>query len=269
MLERSQGMTDTRIRGFTVIELLIVIAIIAVLAAILFPVFARAKESALQTAALSQMKQLGTAFSLYTDDHDGKLLPSTNYGLPEAAPERLWTNNLFALAKDKNLFVAPGSNGEFADTWDKRGGMTIGYNSSTAVDRQRGCAEGAADVSGCVAFKTVAEFSKSDPSTMALFAITPGGSVENKYLGYEFSPYNGVPTRDEAPLNPPLVSDRDLVAELGAVLPAELIKPILARYHATGRDQGSTPIVFGDGHVKSFSAQEIMSSNATTVWRLR
>lgn len=57
-------------RGFTLIELLVVIAIIAILAAILFPVFARAREKARQTACLSNARQIGTAILSYVQDYD-------------------------------------------------------------------------------------------------------------------------------------------------------------------------------------------------------
>ena len=57
-------------RGFTLIELLVVIAIIAILAAILFPVYARMKEKAKQTACLMHGRQLGTAMMVYSSDYD-------------------------------------------------------------------------------------------------------------------------------------------------------------------------------------------------------
>src|SRR5579872_3878616 len=56
--------------GFTLIELLVVIAIIAILAAILFPVFARAREQARKTSCLSNLKQIGTASMMYAQDYD-------------------------------------------------------------------------------------------------------------------------------------------------------------------------------------------------------
>jgi len=59
-----------RTRGFTLIELLVVIAIIAILAAILFPVFARAREQARKTACLSNLKQIGLAAGMYAEDYD-------------------------------------------------------------------------------------------------------------------------------------------------------------------------------------------------------
>jgi len=65
----------TRRRGFTLIELLVVIAIIAILAAILFPVFAQARDKARQTMCLSNLKQIGTASMLYVQDYDETLYP--------------------------------------------------------------------------------------------------------------------------------------------------------------------------------------------------
>ena len=60
----------SKARGFTLIELLVVIAIIAILAAILFPVFARAREAARATSCRSNLKQIGTAMMMYVQDYD-------------------------------------------------------------------------------------------------------------------------------------------------------------------------------------------------------
>jgi prepilin-type N-terminal cleavage/methylation domain-containing protein len=70
-------------RGFTLIELLVVIAIIAILAAILFPVFAQAREAARKTTCTSNLKQVGIAFGLYTQDYD-ETFPwaASNLGTP-------------------------------------------------------------------------------------------------------------------------------------------------------------------------------------------
>jgi len=65
-------------RGFTLIELLVVIAIIAILAAILFPVFAKARERAKAANCISNLKQIGVATLMYQEDYEQKLLPYAN-----------------------------------------------------------------------------------------------------------------------------------------------------------------------------------------------
>jgi prepilin-type N-terminal cleavage/methylation domain-containing protein len=255
--------------GFTIIELLVVIAIIAVLAGILFPVFFRAKQSGQRTVALTQVKQLGQGILMYVDQADNKYPPSTNYGLPDSEKAKIWTNLLLPLVKDKKIFVAPGSEGVFASKWAERSMASVGYSSATAVDREKGCDEDQKETANCIAFKTVASFDKNDsPSKIAMLALTPEGPLEKKYLGYEFSPYNGVDNPDKPEMSAPLVSDRDLVKEQPD-LPAELLKPVYARYLSTGSDDGITPIIFADSHVKEFSAKAIASSDSSIIWRFR
>jgi prepilin-type N-terminal cleavage/methylation domain-containing protein len=77
-------------RGFTLIELLVVIAIIAILAAIMFPVFAQAREKGRQAVCISNMKQIGLALSLYSPDFDDTLPFACKSGTASWAGRPTW-----------------------------------------------------------------------------------------------------------------------------------------------------------------------------------
>lgn len=79
-------------RAFTLIELLVVIAIIAILAAILFPVFAQAKEAAKKAVCLSNLKQVGYAFEMYMADYDQRLPDRRDLKLSLPGGWKPWNN---------------------------------------------------------------------------------------------------------------------------------------------------------------------------------
>jgi prepilin-type N-terminal cleavage/methylation domain-containing protein/prepilin-type processing-associated H-X9-DG protein len=108
-------------RGFTLIELLVVIAIIAILAAILFPVFAKAREKARQSSCLSNTKQIGLAMMQYCQDYDERMPrfymdlgagngPTDALGSQWAAGGRYaWQNGLLPYMKNTQVWLCPSS----------------------------------------------------------------------------------------------------------------------------------------------------------------
>jgi len=92
--------------GFTLIELLVVIAIIAILAAILFPVFAKAREKARQTSCLSNLKQIGLAGLSYVQDYDEMLFGHVQGYYPAAGP-LTWTDQISPYTKNTQMFGCP------------------------------------------------------------------------------------------------------------------------------------------------------------------
>jgi prepilin-type N-terminal cleavage/methylation domain-containing protein/prepilin-type processing-associated H-X9-DG protein len=99
-------------RGFTLIELLVVIAIIAILAAILFPVFARAREAARATTCRSNLKQIGMAVKMYVDDND-ELTPfnanGSLWGIWSPLGNVYWGMFYAPYIKSQGIFTCPSS----------------------------------------------------------------------------------------------------------------------------------------------------------------
>jgi prepilin-type N-terminal cleavage/methylation domain-containing protein/prepilin-type processing-associated H-X9-DG protein len=150
----SPSLSDKR-AGFTLIELLVVIAIIAILAAILFPVFAQAREKARQVACMSNEKQIGTAVLMYLQDYD-ETYPAIDLDVTSAANAPIlplpdgrkyqglmgWALQYFPYIKSKDVFVCPnddqstaywvdnGSANPYVGTYNKPIPMSYGINES-------------------------------------------------------------------------------------------------------------------------------------------
>jgi prepilin-type N-terminal cleavage/methylation domain-containing protein len=92
-------------KAFTLIELLVVIAIIAILAAILFPVFAQAKEAAKKTQCSSNQHQIGIGLTLYSTDWDGGLPRSMHNS--QGNVQRAWIFNLAPYIKADQVRICP------------------------------------------------------------------------------------------------------------------------------------------------------------------
>jgi prepilin-type N-terminal cleavage/methylation domain-containing protein/prepilin-type processing-associated H-X9-DG protein len=142
-------------RGFTLIELLVVIAIIAILAAILFPVFARARESARRTQCASNLKQLGMAVTMYLQDFDDTFPYGENWhGFTQAEDSayfRGYYNKLQPYVKSEAVWHCPDD-----QVWDIRGNRrwssygseidawydTYYWDYRTGGDQSRPCPDG-------------------------------------------------------------------------------------------------------------------------------
>jgi prepilin-type N-terminal cleavage/methylation domain-containing protein/prepilin-type processing-associated H-X9-DG protein len=110
----------TKKRGaFTLIELLVVIAIIAILAAILFPVFARARENARRASCISNLKQIGLGIMQYVQDYDEKY-PPTGYTIDIVPPDGVWYGSsptytwfweqiIYPYTKSDQVYLCPSS----------------------------------------------------------------------------------------------------------------------------------------------------------------
>jgi len=129
-------------RGFTLIELLVVIAIIAILAAILFPVFARAREKARQASCLNNQKQWALAWHMYVQDYDEWIPPFCRRLVVDGVGvdwcwDQLWFMVLEPYVKNQAIRFCP------SDNFRGGYGINYGYNCYYLREPAWGLAEGA------------------------------------------------------------------------------------------------------------------------------
>lgn len=178
-------------RAFTLIELLVVIAIIAILAAILFPVFAQARDKARSVSCLSNMRQLGTALQMYLQDYDEKVLPRYQ-ACPSTGPtgptQKLWTDTLMPYIKSQGIFVcASASNTNYSDQWtqwnstidikNNRGRLSVGYNQTIS-----GWYYATANGCGDMILPSLPQIQV--PAKNVMFADSVSGDIAGGFRGY-------------------------------------------------------------------------------------
>ena len=247
--------SNTKRRAFTLIELLVVIAIIAILAAILFPVFARARENARRTNCVSNLKQLGLGMMQYTQDYDEKYpQPATAFNVasggswedengevfPETAPSGTtnryyngnWAAVILPYTKSPQIMTCPSQTGaDYYDTtgWKTKVPISYTYNKLLAWNNMS---------------------SVVSPSTLIMMHEGWGQygliSTVTSYPYMAAGMYGPTKPYSLSTANPrPIVCDKDgWYASFGPG------KPILFnRLHLN-----TTPYLYADGHAKAIQA---------------
>ncbi|MEO7717363.1 MAG: DUF1559 domain-containing protein [Capsulimonas sp.] len=236
--------------GFTLIELLVVIAIIAILAAILFPVFAKAREKARQISCTSNMKQIGLGLLQYVQDNDETWPTSTYGGNPQKA--RGWAGKVYPYLKSVGVYKCPDESVSVSVS----GGVTYyptSYGLNANLDGQTNGGRLAADNSPA---KTVLLFECEGQGADLLSPLetnSAGGWGPDRCAGYldQAGPniaYSSGPMGNPVP------------ASNGCGLPAKGYW-----VSATGRHTDLSNFAMADGHVKALRGTSVSPGQSASI----
>jgi prepilin-type N-terminal cleavage/methylation domain-containing protein/prepilin-type processing-associated H-X9-DG protein len=221
-------------KGFTLIELLVVIAIIAILAAILFPVFAKAREKARQSSCLSNTRQMAVAIMSYAQDYDESIVPGliigqAGVGGPVTGLGGYLTGHdlIYPYVKNSQIFKCPSSQGPTPLNYH------YGFNTSVCKMMQ---------TAGATA-KKLAELNNPAQTFLALDC----GIYGTDYAAVSF-PYGSY-------YIPGTCGGRNPAGENGTY-------PITGWYstdYVSGRHNGGVNIALADGHAKWFAGSSLLN----------
>jgi len=246
-------------QGFTLIELLVVIAIIAILAAILFPVFARARENARRSSCQSNMKQIGLGLLQYVQDYDEVLPPAwlkdsaTIAGLSggdgaSSATQWKWMDAVQPYTKSEQIFNCPSHT--TTQPYSMRSGVNYG---SYAIN---------AAYAGTTTFGGVdPKPPASDYSSGGLFPVTLASLEEPVTTVWAMDiEKNGTDDRFYrfiwTTANPTVNT---------SATPRTLVSPIASSGRVVERHLDTTNVLYCDGHVKAVKIDALARTNANGI----
>ena len=224
--------------AFTLIELLVVIAIIAILAAILFPVFARARENARRASCQSNLKQIGLGIAQYTQDYDERL----PYREDRA---RGWSSMIYPYVKSAQIYKCP-SDGSTASAGGTNPSMSYAYNQAMTYPAN-GLPGGV--WSGGAA--NIAQFTNTTKTVMLLEIQGARADVDFNTVGLNDSTgcgFNGSPNIINGQYATGYLSGNTSATGTGGT--SDFAMPV-------GRHLETSNYLFADGHVKSLRATSV------------
>ncbi len=265
--KRSQD-GSTPSRGFTLIELLVVIAIIAILAAILFPVFAKAREKARQITCLSNEKQINLGMMQYVQDFDEAMPDSTvtTNIYDSSQPHYSWAYVVYPYVKSKNVWVCPDDKADLLNS-PPGGRYANNFNSSDDITRSYAVVMQYHDAStpgpaGNTAMMSMGHAGGSDPEITLAAIPEPANTIwlmeSGENIQYGFPGANGqcwdnpcadVVDADGENAGSYIVTNR---FSWNTNMPHA---NYIAQYHSGGANYG-----YGDGHCKWAHIEQLMSS---------